>query len=48
VSERAPDPFRPDGEDVPAQPSAGRNLGVLLGVALLVLLVIVVIWAVAR
>ena len=43
MSERPPDPFRPG--EVPAGPSTGRNIGVVLGVALLVLLAVVVVWA---
>jgi hypothetical protein len=46
MSERPPDPFRPG--EVPAGPSTARNVGVILGVTLLALVVIVLIWALAR
>jgi Asp-tRNA(Asn)/Glu-tRNA(Gln) amidotransferase A subunit family amidase len=46
VAERPPDPFR--AGEVPGGSSAGRNVAVVLGVALLVLLAVVVVWAIAR
>ena len=46
MTERPPDPFRPG--EVPEAGRAGRNAAVVLGVALLVLLAVVVIWAIAR
>ena len=46
MSERAPDPLRP--HDLPDAKRAvpARNIGVMLGVALLVVLAIVVVWAI--
>jgi hypothetical protein len=46
VTDRPPDPFRPG--EVPDGGRAGRNAAVVLGVALLVLLAVVVVWAIAR
>jgi len=45
MSERAPDPFRPHDLPEAERPVPARNIGVMLGVALLVILVLVVVWA---
>jgi hypothetical protein len=46
VSERAPDPFRPRDLPEGKRPVPARSIGVMLGVALLVVLMIVVVWAI--
>ena len=46
MSERAPDPFRPRDLPEGKRPVPARSIGVMLGVALLVVLVIVVVWAI--
>jgi len=45
MSERAPDPFRPHDLPEGKRPAPARNIGVMLGVALLVVLALLVVWA---
>ena len=48
MTECPPDPFRPGDVPEAERPSAGRNVGVLLGLALLVLLAALLVWALVR
>ena len=48
MTDRPPDPFRPGDLPEAERSTGGRNIGVLLGVALLVLLAVVLVWAIAK
>ena len=46
MSERAPDPFRPHDLPEGKRPVPARSIAAMLGVALLVVLAILVVWAI--
>ena len=46
MSERAPDPFRPHDLPEGKRQVPARSIGVMLGVALLVILALLVVWAI--